>query len=315
MAEETRVTIVRPGQLLPDEEVARLICSVISPELTPAQAALVARIGRHLGLDPLARQIHGWLETDKKTGRKRLVVHVAIHGLRARAAATGLYVARIGPHWCGPDGRWVDVWLSDELPAAARVGILRRDAPEPIWGVATWREFGAAKWALQHPAWRARPVHMLAIRAEYHALQAAFPHLADVEAEAAGLGAEIVVGDGSSLPPSEQAALPLAGDMDEAAEPEEAAVDAEPELPPGEWRRRALALIRTALKEASVKPRELCDLLGIEADAETWQDAVLHALATRWHGDVEGLCAWIRAIPEARAAAQEALPLEEGSDG
>lgn len=156
---------------------AALIQSALAPGLSTEHMRVFALICRHTGLDPAKRQIYAWID------KGRLCIHIGINGWRQMAVATGEYAGQVGPEWCGPDGVWRDVWLSDEPPAAARVGIMRRGFAQPIWHVSTWREFAREKL----PIWQEKGAHMLAVRAEGHALQRSFP---DVYAAAASMCAE-----------------------------------------------------------------------------------------------------------------------------
>ena len=117
-------------------------------------------------LDPFVRQIYFM----KTRGRPTIVV--SIDGFRLIAARSGVYGGQTQPQWCGEDGEWKDVWLSDDPPAASRVGVYRQGVEQPSWGVVTWKEFGQGKTS----TWEAMPSHMLAKVAESHALRKAFPN-------------------------------------------------------------------------------------------------------------------------------------------
>lgn len=116
-------------------------------------------------LDPFTRQIYGI-----KTGNGGLQMFASIDGLRVIAQRSGQYAGQMGPFWCGKDGQWTDVWLASEPPAAAKVGVLRKGWPEPMWGVATMASYGK-----QSPTWKQMPDMMLAKCAESIALRKAFP--------------------------------------------------------------------------------------------------------------------------------------------
>jgi phage recombination protein Bet len=90
------------------------------------------------GLDPFARQIFSVERRERRDDQWVTVrsTQVSIDGFRLIAERSGQYAGQTGPEWCGPDGVWHDVWVKATPPAAARVGVLRRDFAEPCYGIA-----------------------------------------------------------------------------------------------------------------------------------------------------------------------------------
>jgi len=101
----------------------------------------------------------------------------SVDGMRAAALRTGTYHGQVGPLWCGPDGKWRDVWLEKTPPAACKVGVLIKGQPEPTWGVAVWEEMAAAR--KKNVKWAEMPARMLAIAAERMAIRRACPNVLD----------------------------------------------------------------------------------------------------------------------------------------
>jgi len=131
---------------------------------------------RHLGLDPIARQIWFIKIWDRELKREVMTPIVSIDGLRSRAERTGKYRGQLPPEWCGQDGVWRDVWLDDGPPSAARVGVLREGFEAPVYGVVTYRSFvRRTKEGKPMALWGTAPDHMLAKCAEANALKKAHP--------------------------------------------------------------------------------------------------------------------------------------------
>lgn len=153
-----------------DDEQVAVIKDVIARDqnLTPAELKVFIAACERTGLDPFQRQIYAV----KRKGK--ITLQTGIDGFRVIAERSRDYEGQVGPFWCGPDGKWVDVWLSKDNPSAARVGVLRRGLREPLWAVATWDEFAVT--GDSGHMWKKMPTLMLAKCAEAQALRKAFPN-------------------------------------------------------------------------------------------------------------------------------------------
>lgn len=129
---------------------------------------------RRTQLDPGARQIYA-----AEMGGKWTVL-ISIDGFRLIADRTGLYRGKKETLWCGPDGVWTDVWLSDEPPAAAKVAVMREGFTEPLVAVATYAGYcprdNKTKALKPSGQWETNPSNQLAKCAEMLALRQAFPN-------------------------------------------------------------------------------------------------------------------------------------------
>lgn len=162
------------------EEQVDLIKKQIAKGASDDELKMFMHVSSARGLDPFKRHIYcvmrPFFNQDKQKWDSKMSIEVSIDGFRLIAERSGKYAGRIGPFWCGEDGIWKDVWLSNQPPAAAKVGILRHDFKEPVWAVARFDAFAVRnKDGKLNPMWTKMGEHMLAKVAETQGLRTAMP--------------------------------------------------------------------------------------------------------------------------------------------
>jgi phage recombination protein Bet len=165
--DQRQQAIDRLGSSSLTPQQAQLIKATVAKDASDDELKLFLAICGKTGLDPFTKQVH-FIKYDKT--RPGSVV-TGIDGYRLIAQRTGAYLGQTGPWWCGKDGQWQEVWLADEPPVAAKVGVMRQGFAGPVFAVARWVAYAAGS-----PMWKKMGPEMLAKCAEALALRKAFPN-------------------------------------------------------------------------------------------------------------------------------------------
>jgi phage recombination protein Bet len=156
------------------ELIKRQICKPKKRMATDDELWLFIGQCKRTGLDPFSKQIYAIFRWSNREHQEVMTVQTAIDGFRLIAERTGCYLGVAETVWCGPQGRWKEMWLKEGPPAAAKVTV-RKLVEGQVFespAVAHWREYVDA----DSHMWRKMPANQLSKVAEALALRRAFPN-------------------------------------------------------------------------------------------------------------------------------------------
>jgi hypothetical protein len=144
------IVVAKPS-FLSDHQRDILSKSALCARLDENQRAYFFEVVERTRLDPFTGQIKADIRNSKDPDDRNkkiptLVLITTLQGLRVLAERTGKHQGEEGPQWCGTNGEWVDVWLPDAPPAAARAKVFRSDRDRPQSCVVRWDAFVQMEW-------------------------------------------------------------------------------------------------------------------------------------------------------------------------
>lgn len=154
-----------------DEKMRTFIKDKYAPGSTPIEFEEFCQVARMADANPVLREVF-FIKYKGSPGS----IQFSIHWMIKKAEETGIFRGFTLPIYRGHDGIWYDVFIpgkaAGQAPTHCKIGVIRSDHPEPVWGIVSWAER-----AKSQAEWKNQPLHMIAKCAKAEALRSAIPGL------------------------------------------------------------------------------------------------------------------------------------------
>lgn len=143
------------------------------PNATEMEFKEFVAICQMIGANPFLKEIY-FIKYGKGENATANIVF-SYHYMIKKAEASGLFQGFTEAEYFDPDAdKWVKVWTDlKRFPAACRIGVYRKDWPEPRYGQVLWRERFK-----DQSEWKKQPIHMITKCVMVHVLRLYFSEIA-----------------------------------------------------------------------------------------------------------------------------------------
>lgn len=182
---------IRKDLMAFDHEEQALLKTTIAKGTTDEQFNLFIQVCKQTGLNPFARQIYAVVRNVKSKDKygndiwvPDMSIQTSIDGYRLLAQRSNEYQGQDGPYFLdGKTKQWLEYWVEDYPPVAARVGVMRKGFQKYLYAVARFESYAVHEYNKEtrkkdgplSGMWGKMPEVMIAKVAEALALRRAFP--------------------------------------------------------------------------------------------------------------------------------------------
>jgi phage recombination protein Bet len=125
------------------DEKKKILRETLLQEYNEKDVMMFLTVAETTKLDPFTRQLHARPENKNKRGKdgkyERMILITAYTGFLTVADRSGVYDGCDPWMWCDKQGNWVDVWIGEEPPYAAKVSVWRKDHTRPETAISYWK--------------------------------------------------------------------------------------------------------------------------------------------------------------------------------